>query len=92
MPRTKLQDHYQPRTPAQQADMAVRQFNRRLKSRMAYEDMTQSKLGEAVGLKACEISKRMSGSCRWTLNELFAVCAALNVDARELVSNVSDAH
>lgn len=47
---------------------------------------TQEALGERIGKKAPEMSKRIKGHTRWSLADVLALSEALDVQAGELLS------
>jgi len=47
---------------------------------MTRHGITQSQLGNEIGLDQTGISKRLKGKSRWTLQEMFRICELFEED------------
>lgn len=64
-------------TPEQ---LAIRRFNGFVQDGMTRHGITQTKLGEEIGLGQSDVSRRIKGEYRWTLQEMFRICELFGED------------
>ena len=69
--------------PEQPADAAV---SAAIRSHLAYRRLTQADLADALGISQTQVSARMRGEVRWTVNDLYAVAAWLDVAPASLLT------
>jgi transcriptional regulator with XRE-family HTH domain len=50
-----------------------------IRSHLAYRRLTQSELAEVLGISQTQVSARMRGEVRWTVNDLYLVAEWLDV-------------
>lgn len=59
---------------------------RQLNARRAHQDMTQMDLAEATGISQSQLSKQLRGQRAINLDELAALCKALNVSMEAIIN------
>lgn len=59
---------------------------RQLNARRAHQDMTQMDLAEATGISQSQLSKQLRGQRAINLDELAALCKALNVPMEAIIN------
>ena len=64
-------------TPEQ---LAIRRFNGFVQDGMTRHGITQTQLGDEIGVKQGGISLRLKGETKWTLPEMFRVCEVFGED------------
>ena len=69
-----------PKLRATPEERAIRRFNGFVQDGMTRHGITQSQLGNEIGLDQTGISKRLKGKSRWTLQEMFRICELFEED------------
>lgn len=57
-----------------------------IRSRLAYEHISQDELAKMIGMEGSTLSNKLTGRYQLKLDELFSIAAALHCDAASLVA------
>lgn len=68
--------------PEQSPDAGV---SAAIRSHLAYRRLTQADLAQVLGISQTQVSARMRGEVRWTVNDLYLVAAWLDIAPSSLL-------